>query len=354
MSAALYSFGIFNRTLTAEELRIVENCMYAEWICMTGKLEDIEYYDILDARFRSNEEDADKRNRWVGRLGKLHMTLNNYAYSQMSGWNGYPVNWLNWKSAVADNGGIMERRPNAIRVLNVGNVPSWVLLSNETDTAELTSMKVRVSGLSDGKSLRFMSIKGDAQNVITTASSDGTYEISVDDADADYHAFVLQGYVANETADLTIELLPDYGGALVSDGVDDNAVSDEVIDEPIGGVVIHCEDINKINRKFLFSTTDNNTNRLFLWRTYDMYEIGMPYTAPVSLPYVTFSRESLIPNGKLAIATNPSINTYSQNALYQLRLIKSQPTDVQLEAIKWQCRKEHDDYLIHMGWKEVE
>ena len=355
--AALYSFGVFSRTLTAEELRIVENCMYAEWICMTGKLEDIEYYDILDARFRSNEEDADKRNRWVGRLGKLRMTLNNYGYSQMSGWNGYPVNWLNWKSAVADNGGIMERRPNAIRVLNVGNVPSRALLSNETDTAELTSMKVRVSGLSDGKSLRFMSIKGDAQDVITTASSDGTYEISVDDADADYHAFVLQGYVANEAADLTIELLPDYGGALVSDGVDDYAVSDEVVDEEIGGVVCHVGylDNTLANTYGLAVVGSVQNNRLYLQRAQSgTVYIGHPQRAYAgAFPLLpALDRTPVAPAAKLYVGG--SEYTRSKCALYQLRLIKTQPTDVQLEAIKWQCRKEHDDYLIHMGWKEVE
>lgn len=86
--AALYSFGVFNRTLTAEELALVEDCMYLELEYNTTILDGIEYYDILDARYRSNEEAEDKRNKWNGRLGKLHMTLNNYGYSQMSGWNG--------------------------------------------------------------------------------------------------------------------------------------------------------------------------------------------------------------------------------------------------------------------------
>ena len=64
--------------------------------------------------------------------------------------------------------------------------------------------------------------------------------------------------------------------------------------------------------------------------------------------------EANIPNTKIFIQSSGENTEFGQNALYQLRLIKTQPTDVQLEAIKWQCRKEHDDYLIHMGWKEVE
>ena len=218
-------------------------------------------------------------------------------------------------------------------------------------------MKVRVSGLSDGKSLRFMSIKGDAQDVITTASSDGTYEISVDDADADYHAFVLQGYVANEAADLTIELLPDYGGALVSDGVDDYAVSDEVVDEEIGGVVCHVGylDNTLANTYGLAVVGSVQNNRLYLQRAQSgTVYIGHPQRAYAgAFPLLpALDRTPVAPAAKLYVGG--SEYTRSKCALYQLRLIKTQPTDVQLEAIKWQCRKEHDDYLIHMGWKEVE
>ena len=61
--AALYSFGIFSRTLTTEELALVEDCMYLELEYNTNILDGIEYYDILDARYRSNEEAEDKRNK---------------------------------------------------------------------------------------------------------------------------------------------------------------------------------------------------------------------------------------------------------------------------------------------------
>ena len=245
-SAALYSFGIFTRTLTEDELRVVENCMYAEWIAMTGNLDDIEYYDILDARFRSNEEDADKRNKWVGRLGKLHMTLNNYAYSGNSGWNG-----------------------------EIGE---------------------------DGKPL--------------------------------------------------------YGGALVSDGVDDNAVSDEVIDEEIGGVVMHCAPIAVVSG-----------NNGYIWRCggglgLANYNIGGVLIGGNKVvlgnPWTEFNRNDDEIYGLSRVPGNPIgnliighyTNESASSALYQLRLIKTQPTETQLEAIKWQCRKEHDDYLIHMGWKD--
>lgn len=248
-SVALYSFGIFTRTLTEDELRTVENCMYAEWIAMTGKLEDIEYYDILDARFRSNDEAENKRNRWVGRLGKLHMTLHNYAYSGNSGWNG--------------------------------------------ETGE------------DGKPL--------------------------------------------------------YGGALVSDGVDDYADSDEIMQDMISGIVMLAEKVSEPANTYgnIFSSyvglgsTSGKEIAGLISRDNENIIIGDPWTSFNKSDDAAygFARSPRTPGNKLVIGNNKN-NEWGNAALYQLRLIKNKPTDVQLEAIKWQCRKEHDDYLVHMGWKD--
>lgn len=252
--AALSSFGIFTRTLTEDELRIVENCMMAEYIAMTGILDDVEYYDILDARFRSNDEDTDKRNKWTGRFGKLHMTLHNYAFSGNSGWNG--------------------------------------------ETGE------------DGKPL--------------------------------------------------------YGGALVSDGVDDYAVSDEVIDEPIGGVAFLAHPIQKGSAGYIFGAQ---------WKKYSIFSyldiddkiiIGDTGTNESSATikdlsrntddFYSMSRVPSVPGSEFAVALlqKDAGAEFGKNAIYQLRLIKSQPTDIQLEAIKWQMQKEHEDYLIQNGWMEIE
>ena len=240
---ALSSLGIFTRTLTEDELRIVKNCMMAEYIAMTGILDDVEYYDILDARFRSNDEDTDtdKRNKWTGRFGKLHMTLHNYAFSGNSGWNG--------------------------------------------ETGE------------DGKPL--------------------------------------------------------YGGALVSDGVDDYAVSDETISEEIGGFVCYAEKYGEKSNAYAFDT-NNNESRLYAYADAGNLISGTPDKSGQVSPFFVLSRNPASPAGKLLIGSNNTNIEFGDFALYQLRLIKSQPTDIQLEAIKWQMQKEHEDYLIQNGWMEIE
>ena len=367
-ACALYSFGIFTRTLTAEELRIVENCMYAEWIAMTGKLEDIEYYDILDARFRSNEEDADKRNRWVGRLGKLHMTLNNYAYSQMSGWNGTRYNFVSVGniSTVIGNKITITHAYSGINTYSVNPPIVDNILSLK---AKFTGIdRLMQSGEITGVYLIASDSSGETLKFGTHATKDGIIELSVDvngvEGVARASLYVALKNTQEATliplsSPITIDVFPDYGGALVSDGVDDYAVSDEVIDEPIGGVVVHGETIRNGTEYFFNSGTGDSDgiSRRYAYHFGDRkIYLGAPNTAmDINLHNIySLNMEANIPNTKIFIQSSGENTEFGQNALYQLRLIKTQPTDTQLEAIKWQCRKEHDDYLIHMGWKEVE
>lgn len=342
LSAALYSFGIFSRTLTDEELRIVENCMYAEWIAMTGQLEGIEYYDILDARFRSNDEDADKRNRWVGRFGKLHMTLHNYAYSQMSGWNGWPL-----------------PRQCTFSVAKQGS-SYWLSYMGAPAAVKTNSWGIRIVSNPTGDPISLIYISSSNTVVKTIALNEGTVNI-IPPMTEDFAnlAFSLPNHPVGSVVEF--EQIPLYGGALVSDGVDDYAVSDEVIDEEIGGVVAHAE---LLGGTYLFAY---NLVQNSIWG-YKYNEFLRIADAAIDDNQVTatnvqsdrgvfaYSRTPALTTGDLFIArtANSSNPEPGQNALYQLRLIKTQPTDVQLEAIKWQCRKEHDDYLIHRGWKEVE
>lgn len=354
-SVALYSFGIFTRTLTADELRIVENCMYAEWIAMTGKLEDIEYYDILDARFRSNEEAEDKRNKWVGRLGKLHMTLKNYAYSQMSGWDGYPVSMENW---IVDNSSEIIKSVSATKAVfsNIeGLTLSYINFYGRVNISQEVKVCARISGLESGEYANIM-YRDSADTKWIEASrivTDGL--LSADIPSTTRLLFSVKQITNKVNREITIELIPDYGGALVSDGVDDYAVSDEVIDEEIGGFVCHAEFLAHKGYIFYAGAYANPESIFYCAGSIDnQFIIGNPnntyngFMNPVALSKIPAG-----PNVTLSIASVYN-SAYAKCALYQLRLIKNQPTDIQLEAIKWQCRKEHDDYLIHMGWKEVE
>ena len=161
------------------------------------------------------------------------------------------------------------------------------------------------------------------------------------------------------------EQIPLYGGALVSDGVDDYAVSDEVIDEEIGGVVLHCTDLREaddaagyafgnswqLNSIFgYFSTSSAGVNGMTYGDTKgNDGEVTTARTEGKDLLF-GFSREPSFHGYPLYISRlSDASSEYGKIAFYQLRLIKSQPTETQLEVIKQQVLREHNDYLKEMG-----
>ena len=353
--AALYSFGIFNRTLTADELRTVENCMYAEWIYMTGKLEDLEYYDILDARFRSNDEAADKRSKWVGRFGKLHMTLHNYGYSQMSGWGGYPIKPFSDINQASGS----EATPTKVKVTKIDS-NGWVYRMGVSEILKTQNWRLKIHNPS-GKSLFLYYLDPEGTSVqYKVPLFEGINTIPAYSEDFSDMLFGMSAFSIGEY--IEVEQIPLYGGALVSDGVDDYAVSDEVIDEEIGGVVMLAEKISDPATSYgnVFSSSvglGGSTGKEIaglVSKGSDSIIMGDPWTSFGKNEDAAYGldRSPIAPNNKLMVGNNNS-HEWGNAALYQLRLIKTQPTDIQLEAIKWQCRKEHEDYLIHRGWKEI-
>lgn len=367
--AALSSFGIFTRTLTEDELRIVENCMMAEYIAMTGILDDVEYYDILDARFRSNDEDTDKRNKWTGRFGKLHMTLNNYAYSQMSGWNGSYINFTGYWTCDQRSSGLTDTKDGEYKVIftNVDKIPAkGINYYQQVNTSSTIRVKARVSGLmlSEIFSLSYRNQEDTSWIKLTDGAGDCTLEADVPATQT--FLFDIANISDKVDRKITLEIIPIYPGALVSDGVDDYAVSDEVIDEPIGGVAFLAHPIQKGSAGYIFGAQ---------WKKYSIFSylgiedkiiIGDTGTNESSATikelsrntddFYSMSRVPSVPGYEFVVALlqKDAHDEFGKNAIYQLRLIKSQPTDIQLEAIKWQMQKEHEDYLIQNGWMEIE
>ena len=354
ISAALYSFGIFNRTLTAEELALVEDCMYLELEYNTNILDGIEYYDILDARFRSNDEDADKRNRWVGRLGKLHMTLNGYAYSGMSGWNGMSGDFS--KFTKNSDGTLVSKSQSKVTLKWGSDV--WVgMIPYSSFPQGKYAVRVSFSNPNMQSSL-FIYYNTETSSSVTNVYLTSGINIVDKTLSSQPNYVFVSSSEAKPGDEITLELIPLYGGALVSDGVDDNAVSAEMIDEPIGGIVVQAEKISDPSGPYgnIFSSSvglDGSSGKEIaglVSKGSDSIIMGDPWTTlkKDAENIYGLSRVPISPGNKLMIGNNNS-NEWGNAALYQLRLIKSQPTDLQLEVIKHQVLIEHNDYVKEMG-----
>lgn len=356
ISAALYSFGIFNRTLTAEELALVEDCMYLELEYNTNILDGIEYYDILDARYRSNEEAEDKRNKWNGRLGKLHMTLHNYGYSQMSGWDGTSGDFSHFTK---NSDGTLVSRSQSKVTFKWGSDAWCGMIPYSYFPKGKFSVRVSFSNPNIQSALFIYYNTESSVSIINVSLISGINAIDKTLSSEPNYVYVSSGE-AQPGDEITIELIPDYGGALVSDGVDDYAVSDEVIDEEIGGVVMLAEKISDPATSYgnIFSSSvglGGSTGKEIaglVSKGSDSIIMGDPWTSFGKNEDAAYGldRSPIAPNNKLMVGNNNS-NEWGNAALYQLRLIKNQPTDLQLEVIKHQILMEHNDYIKEMGWE---
>lgn len=343
LPAALYALGIFTRTLTEEELRIVKNSMMAEWAAMTGELDGITYVADWDAKGRSNDEEEPARSQWIDKVNGRVINLNNYSFSEMSGWNGYRFDWSAWYSDIAGSGGTVIRTQTSIRMTNNGIHPSWTIAYIRNPGA-FGEFRIKVSGLKAGAILMFNAVSAGGE--LFRTKTDGIYTIPAVDTEASSIKFSVSGYSVNESADLLIEQLPLYPGALVSDGVDDKIQAEEALGE-VGTVLIHWKNIGLRLSSYLYNTGwENDAGRLYCWNTQGNISCGTPHMQMDGHPIMIYHRSPLV-------STVPLNNNAGENncPICRLIFIKEQLDEAQQEFLKWKVEKEYQDWCKANGYE---
>jgi hypothetical protein len=173
----------------------------------------------------------------------------NAAYEGMSGYNGYPVIFginKTWKKVPTYNSiyNINDNKIHITKVLdaNGGLIFSYVKQNNQLyDITEIPSFKIRVSGLKGDSKVRYSYIK--TENAVYQSLLDldnGIHELPKSLAPTDsisndsWIGFTITPRIENETSfdcDITIEILPEYEGAFVTDGVNDMIISQKTLQE---------------------------------------------------------------------------------------------------------------------------
>lgn len=150
------------------------------------------------------------------------LKLNNFLFAAMSGVGGYEYNWLDnsvFKFFIPERAsGTYTDKSFHIQQVNVR--------SNIVETKVATKSigyKIKVSGLTSNEFVRY-SIKLDGSTQDFDIKVDGEYELPL----SDYEALYNMGYsiravsdVYPHTCNITVEQIPLYPNALVTDGVDD-------------------------------------------------------------------------------------------------------------------------------------
>lgn len=154
------------------------------------------------------------------------LKLNNFLFAAMSGVGGYEYNWLDsalfitYLSGARGDGTITD---NTITINNV-KMSNGVIETRVNSPSK--KYKVRVTGITSNETLRYVvygdTSLGELATIIFDMKKDGEYELPASTYSATYNMkwqVIAASYP--HTCNITIEQIPAYPNALVTDGVDD-------------------------------------------------------------------------------------------------------------------------------------
>lgn len=154
------------------------------------------------------------------------LKLNNFLFAAMSGVGGYEMNYtdsalfITYLDGARGDGTITD---NTITINNV-KVSSGVIETRVKSPSK--KYKVRVTGITSNETLRYVvygdTSLGELATIIFDMKKDGEYELPASTYSATYNMkwqVIAASYP--HTCNITIEQIPSYPNALVTDGVDD-------------------------------------------------------------------------------------------------------------------------------------
>lgn len=189
------------------------------------------------------------------------LKLNNFLFAAMSGVGGYEYNYLDsalfitYLSGARGDGTITD---NTITINNV-KVSNGVIETRVNSPSK--KYKVRVTGITSNETLRYVvfgdTSLGELATIIFDIKKDGEYELPASTYSATYNMkwqVIAASYP--HTCNITIEQIPSYPNALVTDGVDDYGVVGNLQQ----GVKVLFITINPfIDGKFIYDQRLNTT-----------------------------------------------------------------------------------------------
>lgn len=204
----------------------------------------------------------------------------NAAYEGMSGCNGYPVvfganeTWENLSSVYSYTSDVTSTTIHITRVKNAGTGLLFSYVKKDgalTNIREIPAFRVTVKGLEGNSKFGYRYLATEDATVETLVYlGNGTHELSKSFTpteallDLTRNAWVgifitpmVEGEVVFD-CDITIEVLPEYEGAFVTDGIDDLIISTKTVQEMgITDEVTVVSMIHQIDKPSNFITTNN-------------------------------------------------------------------------------------------------
>lgn len=179
------------------------------------------------------------RNIIIGLLDNK-LTAYNFVWNLMSGYGGYNDNYLTYSKAA----NVFVTDDHSITIMNFVPANNWVVF--KYGNSALKSTKIKVIGLTSDDQLEYgYSPSNEGARVMMPIPKDGIYDLpeSVVNQSTYNIGFFLRSAL---TKNVTIEQIPLYEGAIVTDGIDDYLKLDKV-GYKVGTVIIKYKPVRLTN-----------------------------------------------------------------------------------------------------------
>ncbi|MFK2641528.1 hypothetical protein ACIXUB_12630 [Bacteroides fragilis] len=176
------------------------------------------------------------RNTIKGIKGEI-LTAYNFGYSLGSGYGLFKENYLTYRKI--EN--VFVTDDHSVTIMNFVPANTWILFKYGTE--HLNTTRVRVTGLTANNQLAYgYSPTNDGVRVLMAIPSDGEYDLpkSVVNTQTYNVGFIVQNALSQN---VTIQQIPEYEGAIVTDGIDDYLKLDKV-GYKVGTIIIKFKPIN--------------------------------------------------------------------------------------------------------------
>lgn len=183
------------------------------------------------------------------------LKLNNFMFAAMSGVGGYEINWADTTIWANFLGSRFEGKIESSKLTITSALVNSGIMETKVPSFSI-GYKVRVTGITD-ESLIYSYTDEAGQSLAITIAKDGEYELPSNNVvEATYNMrwrVVAASYP--HTCNITIEQIPSYPNALITDGVDDYGVVENLQQ----GVKVLFVTINPfIDVKFIYDQRLNN------------------------------------------------------------------------------------------------
>lgn len=186
--------------------------------------------------FKGKNNFDEDRNTIKGVKGNI-LNAYNFVWNLGSGYGLFKENYFTYKKI--EN--VFVTGDHSVTIMNFVPANTWMLFKYGTE--HLNTTRVRVTGLTANNQLAYgYSPTNDGARVLMAIPSDGEYDLpeSVVNTTSYNVGFIVQNAL---TKNVTIEQIPLYEGAIVTDGVDDYLKLDKV-GYKVGTIIIKFKPIN--------------------------------------------------------------------------------------------------------------